>query len=144
MVVRPFLAEDMAELQLRKEQADHQPILSPESAKAVEDEISFTVLCNGVICAIFGLLIPWEGRGQGWAFIGHNTPRRAWPEITQRLLVSMQQLMKGLRLNRLEISVAADHDAAIHWAERLGFTREGKMVKYGPDGSDFFLYALTV
>lgn len=143
IVVRPFVARDMQFFQLQPDQAKHHPTLDTEEAKALEDEISFSVLCDGVLCAIFGLIIPWDGRGQGWAYVSYKMPRKAWPEITQRLLTSIAALMNGMKLHRLEITVAADHAAGQRWAERLGFTQEAKLNKYGTDGSDFFLYVIT-
>lgn len=143
IIVRPFLANDLQFFQLLPDQAKHHPTLSPAEIKALEDEITFTVLCDDVICGIFGMVTPWPGRGQGWAYISNSMPRRAWPDITRRLISSIASLMNGLGLHRFEITVAADHPEAIRWADRLGFTQEAKLRKYGPDGSDFFLYVIT-
>lgn len=143
IMVRPFLAQDMEGFRLQGAQAISHAPLSKDEAVALEDEISFTVLCDGEIAAVFGLLIPWRGRGQGWAYISEKMPRKAWPEITRRAIMSMTALMNGMDLHRLEVTVATAHEAGQRWAERLGFTQEAKLCKYGPDGSDFFLYAIT-
>jgi len=48
-----------------------------------------------------------------------------------------------LNLRRMQIVVNVHHKAAVKWAQFLGFEREGRMKGYGPEGSDYFMYART-
>ncbi len=79
-----------------------------------------------LMCA--GLIEMWPGRAQAWALLSAD-----------------------IRLNLLALTrVAAIYldncpyhrvEAGVRWAELLGFRREGRMVKYGPDQADHWLYA---
>jgi hypothetical protein len=143
LTVRPFMADDLRLFKIRPEQSSHMLVLDAAEAEALEDELTFSVICKGVIIGIFGVLIPWAGRGQAWSYISADIPRKAWPDLTDRVLESMYHIMETMKLHRMEITVAADHKGAQLWAERLGFTQEANMRKYGPQGQDFMLYALT-
>jgi RimJ/RimL family protein N-acetyltransferase len=53
----------------------------------------------------------------------------------------VRAVLNGAKWRRIEMTVDANHAAAIAWAERLGFEREGLMRAVTPDGRDCFLYA---
>ncbi len=44
--------------------------------------------------------------------------------------------------NRLQAAVRPDWSEAVRFVERLGFSKEMIMEKYGPQGEDYALYAL--
>jgi hypothetical protein len=48
-----------------------------------------------------------------------------------------------LDLLRVQIVVSVKRDYAIQWAKFLKFKEEGLMKAYGPDGSDYIMYART-
>lgn len=48
-----------------------------------------------------------------------------------------------LNLRRMQIVVNVHHKDAIRWAEFLQFKREGRMIQYGPEGDDYYMYART-
>ena len=74
-------------------------------------------------------LIPGEKAYEHGALLSRGA-RRFFDKIPNRL-----------NLRRLQIVVNVHHEAAIRWAEFLKFEREGPMVKYGPEGDDYYMYA---
>lgn len=90
--------------------------------------------------AFFGANFIYPKVVQIWAVVSEDvklTPI-AFHRTVQRLLESFTQT-HGLA--RVQITVRADFLAAKKWALALGFKYEGKLKKYGPDGSDYFIYA---
>lgn len=46
-------------------------------------------------------------------------------------------------LHRLQITVRCEDMRAVRWARAIGFTIDGMMMRYGPDGSDYYLMSRT-
>lgn len=86
-----------------------------------------------------GITPQWEGRAVLWAFFG-KISKNDWCRIVRKIKFETDAAYdKGIR--RLELSVASDFGAGCRLAHLLGFTVEGKLTAYGPDGKDHFMYA---
>ena len=55
-----------------------------------------------------------------------------------------QVIIKTQKIKRLQTSVKADCEMALRFASWLGLKPEGKMIGYGPDGSDYMRYARII
>ena len=95
---------------------------------------------DGEIIGAAGIGIMWPGVGEGW-FMASDAADRFFFSIHAVLRRVMVRLVEDLRLHRLQIAVPSDSERAIAWAHRLGFGWEGRMVKYGPDGSTYERFA---
>lgn len=90
----------------------------------------------GRVLACAGLLEQWPGRAVGWALLSVAAGRR-FVEIHRAVL-------RTFRLHpyrRIETAVAVGHLEGHRWARLLGFTQEGLMKAYTPQGEDSWLYA---
>lgn len=85
-----------------------------------------------------------HGRFTGWLFSSDLSPR-AWVMVR----AAMQAMVREAGARRVEITVRSpveiaqwpDALRACAFAEALGLSREGLLKGFGPDGSDYFLYA---
>ncbi len=89
-----------------------------------------------VACA--GVIQQWEGRAQAWSLLSVSVPHYARPVFaaTKRFLLSYES-------RRIECTVDPRSAAAKNWARHLGFTYEGLMQAYTPQGDDMELWALV-
>ncbi len=103
-----------------------------------------TMLIDEKPVAIFGVSPLWKGCAQAWSYIeneeiaGDFGATRYLLDLSKELISVSQEL---LALHRLQMSVQAAFEPAIRFAEHLGFSREARMARYGPDGEDHYLYA---
>lgn len=98
---------------------------------------------DGHIIVSMGTLPIWPGRGQGWAVFNYS---RIKPQhMVQITRLAKKYLYELSVFRRIEITVVADFDDGIRWAELLGFKRETPepMKNYGPEGEDYYMYSLV-
>jgi hypothetical protein len=92
------------------------------------------------VLAMSGLSLLWAGVGQLWmrtCLNAHKYPV-AIVKSTRRYLAGLESTL-GLR--RIQATVRADSVINRRFVEFLGFRTEGTMRGFGPDGSDYILYA---
>ena len=102
--------------------------------------LAFTLLDNNVpICS--GCIIPtWLGNAQGWVISSKRIFRNKVK--ASRLIKERTDLLcANNKIWRLQTAVKADFKIGIRFAEFLGFNKEGLMVGYGPDKTDYYLMA---
>lgn len=105
-------------------------------------QCAWTIFYNGKPALCYGFEYKFPGNVEAWLLPGkvaieHGTllsrgARRLFDKIGPHL---------GLR--RLQIVVDVEREAAVQWAEFLKFKREGVMMRYGPEGHDYYMYART-
>ncbi len=88
-----------------------------------------------------GLAPVWPGRFIAWTWIGVASPR-AWLAMRKACLAGIDRAFEG-GARRIEASTPADLPGGCHWLDRLGFEREGLARRYGPDGTDYWIFART-
>lgn len=77
---------------------------------------------------------------QVWGILSDEVQR--CPVAFHKAVKSMVDSRMGMNgVCRMQMSVRADYEMGQKWARALGFLPEGRMVKYGPDGSDYYLFA---
>jgi len=99
-----------------------------------------TALYRGKIVACFGTNILWPGMGEAWLLTGKqiNTLAVSLTRTTHRYF---NQLATTKGLKRLQLTVNAENELAVRWADALKFTREGLLRNYGPTGADHIMFA---
>jgi hypothetical protein len=104
---------------------------------------AFTGFCEEGIIGCAGIIPVWQGVGHAWVTMGANyKSHRIW--IHKQVISHMNKIIAGMDLQRVQANVVCDFTPGVHWLERMGFKLEGKMYKYGPDGSDHYLYARII
>jgi len=118
--------------------------LRPEHHKYVvsmeEVGMSFTGTVNSIPIAAGGVNHLWDNVAEGWVIASKEIWK--YPITCARAIkIRTDYLATNNKIKRIQTSVKSDCDKAIRFAEWLGFKREGLMKQYGPDGSDYYLYA---
>ena len=102
--------------------------------------LAYTLLDNNVPICSGGIIPTWLGNAQGWAI---SSKRIFKNKIKASRLIKkrMDLLCVNNKIWRLQTAVKADFKIGIRFAEFLGFNKEGLMVGYGPDKTDYYLMA---
>ena len=90
--------------------------------------------------AVIGMVVLWPGVAEVWSVISEEA-RETPISFHKCVLSSLVCHETVLKLHRTQMCVRADYEEGLRWAESLGFKSEGVMLKYGPEGNDFFRYA---
>lgn len=139
--LRPYKPEDY--MTIKRRDFDAFTFLNFPNPQAIANNLmngpAFT-LTNGQPIACGGILILWKGVGEGWIITS--------PEVENHPIVfaktvwrEMERIIRELKLDRVQTLVDSEHKVSQKWVKRMGFHKEGLMVKY-IGGRDFFRYAL--
>ena len=102
--------------------------------------LAFTLLDNNVPICSGGIIPTWMGNAQGWVISSKRIFRNKVK--ASRLIKERTDLLcANNKIWRLQTAVKADFKIGIRFAEFLGFNKEGLMVGYGPDKTDYYLMA---
>ena len=102
--------------------------------------LAFTLLDNNVPICSGGIVPTWLGNAQGWVISSKRIFRNKVK--ASRLIKERTDLLcANNKIWRLQTAVKADFKIGIRFAEFLGFKKEGLMVGYGPDKTDYYLMA---
>lgn len=139
IVMERLRADHVAGLDLQPAQRGMAPALTLEYGQALvaQEGVAWAAVDDvaGVLgCA--GLVEVWRDRAIAWALV---TPAALHHWVAVHRLV--RDVLRDAPWRRVEMHVDVDHDAAVRWAERLGFVREGRMRAFTTDGRDCYLYA---
>lgn len=92
---------------------------------------------DGQIVACGGLFFQWEGRAVAWAFLSESSPMVALTRIAREIL-------SACCIRRVEAWTDVDFPQAQRWIRMLGFSHEGRMASFSPDGHDMDLFSRVV
>ena len=102
--------------------------------------LAFTLLDNNVPICSGGIIPTWMGNAQGWVLSSKRIFRNKIKSA--RLIKERTDLLcANNKIWRLQTAVKADFKIGIRFAEFLGFNKEGLMIGYGPDKTDYYLMA---
>ena len=102
--------------------------------------LAYTLLDNNVPICSGGIIPTWLGSAQGWVISSKRIFRNKIK--ASRLIKERTDLLcANNKIWRLQTAVKADFKIGIRFAEFLGFNKEGLMVGYGPDKTDYYLMA---
>lgn len=101
---------------------------------------ALTLLGRGVPLAIFGWYFICPGVVQVWGLVSDEAAKAKKSfHNTVKLLISFA--FERHPILRMQISVRTSYQTGWKWAKSLGFECEGVMKKYGPGGTDCWLFA---
>ena len=102
--------------------------------------LSFTLWADNNIVLCGGITPMWDGVAEGWVI--------ASKRIYDHKIKSVSAIKKRLDLLctnnniwRLQTSVKEDFKVGVRFAEWLGLKKEGLMLKYGPDKTNYYRMA---
>ena len=102
--------------------------------------LAFTLLDDNVPICSGGVVPTWLGNAQGWVISSKRIFRNKIK--ASRLIKERTDLLcANNKIWRLQTAVKADFKIGVRFAEFLGFNKEGLMVGYGPDKTDYYLMA---
>jgi len=131
-----FQPEHLDHLRARGSKIPDAAGLAEELAKAE----SFAGLVDGAAVAAGGLIQQWEGRALAWCCFTPGIRRADWGRIVAKARAELIRCS----YRRIEAHVNCDHIAGIRFVKRFGFKVEAKAEKFGPDGSDHYLFSLVL
>lgn len=94
---------------------------------------------TGKVYGVAGIVKVWTGVGNAWSFLSSDV-RAAKFFLHRNVKRELERIIKEAELHRVQLDVEHDFTIAHQWAERLGFSFEGVMFKYGPDKKDYHRY----
>jgi hypothetical protein len=137
--VIPFTPEHFEQFELRPESCGEKP---REGEKYDFGEHALTILSHDKPIGVVGGYFVTRGVFNAWAMLSEEI--RECPTAFSRAIFRLVRNWGDRHgLHRMQFSVRHDFHAALKWAEFLGFVREGLMRRYGPDGSDHFMFSRT-
>jgi RimJ/RimL family protein N-acetyltransferase len=99
-----------------------------------------TILLDGMPIGVFGGYLIW-GRVYGIYALFSDEVRKRPVAFYKACYRAIETYWKALKADRFEMKVRADFFEGKRFAESLGFKKEGILVKGGPEGADYVLYA---
>lgn len=102
---------------------------------------SWTAEHDGEPVAIGFLWRRWNGRAESAMLISSGVVGPMMLPIHRHVSDILREAFESGGIHRIEAVVRAGFGPGMRWAGMLGFELEGVMRKYGPDGSDYLLYA---
>lgn len=101
----------------------------------------YAVLRNGVPVCVFGVVPIFPNVGQAW-LVGTDEIGKSGVEVLRACRTVINTLMNG-HMHRIQAFSAAFYTQAHRWLENVGFHQESTLSKFGKDGSDFLVFAVT-
>lgn len=101
---------------------------------------AYTAMVGGKVACCFGYQILWPGVAEAWMLTSDQINTRA-VSLTRSAGRYFDHIATKEGLKRLQITVNVRHRLAVRWAIALQFTQEGRLRRYGPDGSDHIMFA---
>lgn len=103
---------------------------------------AFTAILHGTPVACFGSVRIWNGVEEMWLLM-EERGREAAVSLTKAAIAYRDFRVISGNLHRLQITVRCEDMRAVRWARAIGFNIDGMMMRYGPDGSDYYLMSRT-
>lgn len=112
------------------------------SAIGKESVFAAALVEHDLVVAIVGGNVLWNGVVHVWAVTTDHVPR-----FKKAVHAQVKNLLEAATIShevhRFEATVRDDYEVGKKWIERLGFVEEATLKKYGPDKTDYILYART-
>lgn len=132
----PFEPWHLRWLHLQPTQAALSSMLTLEHGEAIAKAgPCFSAFVGQEVIACAGIIHFWPGRAQVWSLLSESMP--LYYRVIHR---AVKGFLQDYPMTRLECIVDPRHEAAMRWADHLGFTRESLMKGYDPQGHDQWMY----
>jgi RimJ/RimL family protein N-acetyltransferase len=137
MDVVPFEASHIKSIMLQPQQQQFFQYFNPDYAEALKESgPAFTGICDGRILGCAGVVKQWENRAIAWALLSGDLGNEF-----VRIHRAVKRFLDMTEFNRIEAHVEANFEQGHRWIQMLGFTQEGYMKEFNPNGGDACLYA---
>ena len=101
---------------------------------------ALTAIGDEDVYAMFGLWELWPGVGEAWLIPSAKIDRKTIA-MHRAALRFFEHAANKMQIKRLQFTVCTLNVRADRWAQRCYFEREGLLRRYGPDGSDYWMYS---
>ena len=133
----PFETEHLQEIMLQPAQQRFFSYFAPEYASALKQSgPCFTAISENRVLGCAGLVKQWENRAIAWALLSGDIGANFI-----KVHRAVARFLDLCELNRVEAYVDASFEQGHRWIQMLGFSQEGYMKQFNPDGGDAMLYA---
>lgn len=107
---------------------------------------AFTALFEDKIVGVGGMIILWDGVGEMWLMLTADCKREGIFGIMalQTIKDKVDELIREHKMRRVQCTVRVDFPKARKMVSSLGFTLEGLMKCYCPDGCDVWMYSRII
>lgn len=106
---------------------------------AAADGDAFTLMYDGRVMCVGGVHNIWPGCGQVWLIPSVYALQH--PMVFARQVRRILDVMiETHQLHRVQALINTKLAPGERWIEMLGFTKEGVLRKYSPQGNDYFMY----
>lgn len=132
MDLRPF----------EKEYFEHMPDYVERLKQFGTQKHCYTAIYGGKIVACWGAYVIWPGVAEAWLLTSYQL--ETIPITATRTAIRyFNNIYSDLQLHRLQITVNCRNELAMRWAIALQMKPEAILRCYGPDGSDYKMFART-
>lgn len=140
IILEPFRIEHFDRMHIKPQtwasKRDRQMIeaygASGPSLSLMDDDL--VICCGGICCAA------WKGFGEVWLVPSIYVD--AYPKsVYAHTRKFIADAIDNLDLYRVQATIKEHDKTSIRWIEKLGFVREGLMMKFGPNQENQFMYA---
>lgn len=129
---------------------EHLELLKGLSGKRHEGEFpaevktrAFTLMIEDRPLAVIGFLFPQTHIAELWAFVSEEV-KTVPIGFTKTCVKIIRYYVEQFQPKRMQCYVRHDRIDAHHWAQYLGFEKEGIVRHYGVDGTDYYLYGKVI
>jgi len=137
MEVVAFEAAHLETIILQPQQQQFFRHIGPGYGQALKDSgPAFTGIHEDRILGCAGVVKQWENRAVAWALLSGDIGNDF-----VRIHRAVKRFLDMTEFNRIEAHVDANFEQAHRWIQMLGFTQEGYMKEFNPNGADACLYA---
>src|SRR6185312_14657212 len=137
MIIVPFEPEHAQRIELPQAHAHWLSHVSADYRERLPQlGPAYTAMVGERVIGCAGIIETGAGSGYLWALASRDSR----PHFVG-LIRAVRRLMELSPLRRLEATVERGFNPGCRALELLGFSCEGLMKKYGPDGKDHFRYA---
>jgi RimJ/RimL family protein N-acetyltransferase len=138
----PFKPEHMANI--KKEDIDAKILvfindLDQRAEYYAQAGPCFTMLLDGAVMAIGGVIQFWQGSGEAWMMVSPEG-RRKGLSLYKHMSLFLDTCFNKYGFHRIQACIVNEHKEAHKCAFRLGFIPEGMMIHYGPNKENYVRY----
>lgn len=103
---------------------------------------SWSAMLDGRCIGLGFVWVRWPGRAEAGLLLGAGVVGSLMVPVHRKTTAVLAETARLHSLRRIETTVRQGFEAGHRWANMLGFTAEGILRRYAPDGSDYVMYAL--
>jgi len=103
-------------------------------------ETARTWFIDDEVVALIGVMPMWKGVGTLWTLLSEKS-KEYGIALTRGSSRYVELLYDEFGYRRLQATTVHGNETAREWVVQLGFSYEGTMVGYGPDGESHDMYA---